>query len=266
MSLSMVGKYILLTIEIQKLNILSAMEYRTSFLLQVIGMIVNNTGLVLVWVIFFKRFNNVNGWTFQDTTLMFAISTMVYAIVMIFSRGAYELSRTINLGELDYYLVLPKNIMWNASVSKTSISAIGDLIFSLLIFLFSGEISINKIVLFLSVSVLASIILYSFIIITQSISFFVTNFEDAAAQFFDCLMGFTLYPQTVFHGLLKILMLTVFPAFFMIALPIQIVKNFNIYDLAILFVVAITLFFISKFAFEKGLKRYESGNLMNVRL
>ena len=59
MFLSTVAKYINLSFEIIKTNILTAMEYRTSFLIQVLGMIVNDTALIFVWVIFFKQFNHL---------------------------------------------------------------------------------------------------------------------------------------------------------------------------------------------------------------
>lgn len=45
-----------------KANLQSAMEYRASFLSQMIGMMVNNAIYFLIWVIFFDRFKEVRGW------------------------------------------------------------------------------------------------------------------------------------------------------------------------------------------------------------
>lgn len=266
MSLSMVVKYFSLTWEMTKLSILSAMEYRVSFLMQVFGMIVNDIALVVVWLIFFQKFPSINGWQFQDTAMLFALTTINYAIVMIFTRGAFDLSKTIARGELDYYLSFPINVLWHASVSKTDISAIGDLFFGLIIFFFSGGISFEKIVLFLVLVVISALIFFNFIIITQSIAFYVGNFEEAAEQMFHALLGFTLYPQTAFYGALKIIMLTIIPAFFIATLPVQLIQKFNLESFLILLGFCFFTAIIATIIVKCGLRRYESGNLINVKM
>lgn len=266
MSLSMVVKYISLTLEMTKSSILSAMEYRVSFFTQIFGMLINNIGLVVIWFIFFQKFPSINGWQFQDTAMLFALATVNFAIVMIFARGASELSKTIARGELDYYLSFPKNVLWHASVSKTDISAIGDLLFGLIIFFFSGNISLEKIGLFMVMSILTALIFLNFIIITQSITFFVGNFEEAAEQMFHALLDFIVYPQTTFYGALKIIMLTIIPAFFIAALPVQLMQKFNLDLFIILLGFWILTTIIATIIFKRGLRRYESGNLINVKM
>src|SRR5262245_48288652 len=113
MSLSTVGKYLSLGWEMTKLSVLSAMEYRTSFLIQVIVMAVNNTAFLILWYIFFQKFPVINGWTFQDTVLLEALVAVNFSLVMIFGRGAFELARNITKGELDYFLSFPKNVLWH---------------------------------------------------------------------------------------------------------------------------------------------------------
>ena len=263
---STVAKYFSLSLEIIKTNILTAMEYRTSFLIQVLGMIVNDVALILVWVIFFKQFPEIRGRTFSDTVMLYAITTINFGLVMALFRGSFELARTISRGELDYFLALPKNVLWHVSVSKSEISAIGDTIFGILIFFVSGDITPQKIFLFIFYIIISSVILYSFTVITQSLAFWFGNFEEAAEQIFHTLIGFTLYPQTVFHGLLKIVMLTFIPAFFIATLPVQLIRNFDLALTLVMLVYAIAIFGIAVLIFKAGLKSYESGNLINVRI
>ena len=45
-----------------KANLQSVMEYRASFLLQVLGMMANNFIYFAIWIIFFNRFKEVRGW------------------------------------------------------------------------------------------------------------------------------------------------------------------------------------------------------------
>lgn len=266
MLLSTVGKYISLSWEMTKSNIMSAMEYRASFLTKVIGMIINDLGLILLWIIFFQKFPSVNGWTLQESNLLFAIGTCNFALVMIFAGGAGRLSKTIANGELDYFLSLPKNVLWHISVSRTDISSIGDFIFGMGIFFFSGNISPEKFLIFLAIIFITACCYLNFIIITQSIGFFVGNFEQASMEIFHGILGFSLYPQSVFSGLLKIITFTILPAFFIYTLPVEIVQNLDWSLIPILLAFWAVSFILAIFIFKKGLKKYESGNLINLRI
>ena len=266
MSLSTVAKYISLTGEMTKLNILAAMEYRLSFLTQVFGMVINDAAFVVLWLVYFQKFPSLKGWTFDDSLLLLSFSTMSFSFVMVVARGAMELSRTITRGELDYFLSFPKSVLWHVSVSKTDISAIGDFVFGLIIFFFIKDSSLQKFLLIISLGILGALILLNFIIITQSIAFFVGNFENAAAQLFHSIVGFSLYPQSAFSGGLKLVMLTIIPAFFAMTVPVQLVRNFDLSYFFLMFGYWLVTSFAAAFIFKRGLKRYESGNLINVRM
>jgi ABC-2 type transport system permease protein len=261
-----VFSYLGLTLEVTKLSILSAMEYRVSFLTQVVGMIINDLGLVLVWLIFFQKFTSVNGWGFPEMALLFAISTVNHSLLMIFARGAHHLGRFIARGELDYFLSYPKNVLWHACVSKTDISSIGDLIFGLGIFFLFGQPTFEKFIAFLGISIVTALIIFNFNVITQSLTFYFGNFEEAAEQMHHALLGLALYPQTSFYGGLKIVTLTVLPAFFIAAVPVQILQGFNLSLWLTLLVFWLTTSLLAVFVFQKGLRRYESGSLINVHL
>ena len=266
MSLSTAGKYIRLTWAITKTSILSEVEFRVSFIMQVVGMIVNDVGLVMLWLIFFARFPAVNGWTLDDTKLIFAITTTNFAIVFILARGAFDLARSIHQGDLDQFLAYPMNVLWHVSVAKTEMSAIGDLLFGVGIFIIAGHPTLERSAMFVIFSTLSAGIMYNFITITQTIGFFVRNFEEAANDLFHALLGFTFYPQTVFTGVLRLVMFTVLPAFFIAAVPVRMVKSFE-WELALaaLGFWALTFWIAVRF-FNYGLKKYESGNLIAVKL
>ncbi|MCL5411242.1 MAG: ABC-2 family transporter protein [Patescibacteria group bacterium] len=266
MSLLTGVKYLSLTWEMTKLSILSAMEYRMSFLTQVIGMVINDIGLILVFFILFQKFPSINGWHFRDTMLLFAIQTVNFSLVMIFARGVHRLGRSITRGELDYYLAFPKNVLWHACVSRTDISAIGDFAFGIVVFFLAGNVSLEKMATFALVSFLTAWMLFNFSVVVQSVTFFVGNFEEAAEQMFHALLGFSFYPQNVFHGLLKLIMLTVLPAFFITTLPNQVVQKFDLQILLLMFIFCIFSFLLAIFIFKKGLRHYESGNLINVNM
>src|SRR5579885_2782451 len=109
MFLSAAAKYVRLTWEIKKLNILAAMEYRTSFIMQVLFGSLIDISFGFLWIIYFQKFPVLENWTLQDTLLMLSVAWMGPALVYIISGGVPYLAQTIVLGQLDYFLALPHN-------------------------------------------------------------------------------------------------------------------------------------------------------------
>jgi len=98
------------------------------------------------------------------------------------------------------------------------------------------------------------------------IGFYVGNFEEGADQLFFALLGFTLYPQTVFSGALKLITLTILPAFFIAALPVSIMRTFSFTGLGIVAVAAVVSATLAITFFRISMRRYESGNAINVNM
>jgi ABC-2 type transport system permease protein len=61
---------------IWKTNLLSIMEFRVSFLTQVIGMILNDFIYFAIWIIFFKTFNEVRGWGIDDMYITYGVQCL----------------------------------------------------------------------------------------------------------------------------------------------------------------------------------------------
>ncbi len=257
--------YIKLTFEVVKLNILSNMEYRASFFTQIIGMAINDVCLIFLWVVFFNRFPDLQGWHIQDTLLLFAVGMTNFGVYRIIGGNAEEISRSINRGELDYYMTLPKNILWQISTAKSNISAIGDLLFGLVLFLFLVQ-SWQQFAIYFLVSGLSAMVLYNFVVVLQSMGFFFGNFEETAERVFSILLGLSLYPETTFSGVVKFATFTVIPVFFISWVPVRLIQFFDWHFVIYLFGFWIMSLIIALFVFYRGLKRYESGNLINVRM
>lgn len=256
-----------LTWEMTKLSILSAMEYRLSFILQVFGMILNDLGLLVVWIIFFNRFTAVNGWTMHDMVLLFAVFLLIFGLFASFFGGMFELAKYIARGELDYFLALPKNVLWHSSTSRTEIPAMADLILGSALFIFfTGHLSFERVITYFSVAILGTLIIVNFGIITQSLAFYIGNYEESGERWFWILFTIGLYPQTAFTGALKLITLTIIPIFFVVEMPVNLLKEFHWELFAGMLGFWLVTFMIGLWMFNRGLRRYESGNLINVRL
>lgn len=262
MLLSTVAKYLHLTVLIKKKVIAAAMNYRASFLIQVIGMFFNDGMWLMLWYLFFKSFPAVNGWSFQQMIVLNAFSAVLFALCEIPCEGLTEFSRYVITGQLDTYLTTPKNMLWQLAMSKTDISALGDGFFGITLMFFAYGMAPLSIAWFLLVSLLSAILFTDFIVIIQSSAFWFGDIEDAAKRVIHMVLGFTVYPQSIFSGALKILMMTVMPAFFIITVPVTLLVDFSWSFLGILISSVLVGTALALFIFKKGLSRYESGSAM----
>lgn len=266
MYLSKAVKYIRLTWEIKKLNLLAAFEYRFNFFTQIlIGGLVD-FAFFLLWMLFFDSFNSVKGWTFQDTALHLSIAWLGWSLVDIFAGGCHKIAKRINLGYIDYYLLLPQNVLWNISVNRMETSSIGTFFVSFIMFSYSGNITLAKFGLFIAMSIVSGLILYNFVVIVQSIAFYIGNFELPAHEILLALVNLFYFPFSVFSGVLKYIAMSIIPAYFICTAPSFLVESFNwnlffavIAFWGLSFIFAIKLFY-------SGLKRYESANLVQVNV
>lgn len=257
--------YFKLTFEVTKLSILSAMEYRASFLTQVIGMALNDVLLIVMWYVFFSKFPDLRGWHMHDTLLLFAVGMTNFGIYRIFGGNAEEISRTIIRGELDYFMTLPRSVLWQVSTAKSNISAIGDLLFGIILFLFVVP-SWPGFVIYVLLSFLTAMILYNFTVILHSMAFFFGNFEETAERVFSIMLGLSLYPETTFSGIIKFITFTFIPVFFITWTPVRLINSFQWENLVYLLAFWLITLFLALFIFNRGLRRYESGNLINLKM
>src|SRR5690348_16472076 len=111
---------------IWKANLQSAMEYRVSFLTQMIGMMLNNFMYFAIWIIFFDRFKDVRGWGVNDMYVTFGILASAFGLVSVLFGNAFMLSEVIAKGRLDYYLSMPRPVLLHTVASRMISSGVGD--------------------------------------------------------------------------------------------------------------------------------------------
>ena len=94
-------------LELLRLNLMSAMAYRTSFIAQILFMAANNGIFMTFWWIFFQRFENLQGWEMGDVIMLYALGASGFGLAVALFGNATRLSTLIHQGQMDYYLVLP---------------------------------------------------------------------------------------------------------------------------------------------------------------
>lgn len=247
-------------------NVRSAMEYRTSFVIQVAGMIINDLTLIFFWWIFFTRVTTVNGYQFNDMVLLFAIPATGFGLAETFFGNHRHLPRLIAEGGLDGYLTLPRNVLISVITARTSIPAIGDCLFGAGAFCLTQELIPYRILFFLFASANAALIWVSFSVLVSSLAFLFGNMEIFAGQMSNALITFSIYPPKIFQGLVRVLLYTAIPAGFLCYMPVQLINAFDpvTFSAVVLFTAGIMV--AAGLAFGYGLRKYESGNLVVLKL
>lgn len=260
----MAAKFFKFIWEYFKINIQSAMEYRMNFITQSTFMILNDIVWVIFWTIFFGKFPVLNNWGIKEILTMMATITFSWGLVGVFFGNFRYLAEVIREGQLDFYLTLPKEELTHILVSKSKFDAFGDLLFGLILAIIA--IPLVKIPLFLGLALISCVIILSFAIILGSLSFYIGSAVEAANQGLMGVLSIASYPFSAFQGYTKFILLTLIPAGFITGVPVEILRNFNWESLGYMIICAAILFGLAILIFKKGIKKYESGNLINARM
>lgn len=248
-------------------SIRSAMEYKISFLIQSIFMFINNGFWLLFWVIIFKtNGDNINRVTFDTIMYLWSIPVISFGVAYFFFGGADNINRYIISGQMDSYMLQPKHPLLNILTSKCNFSAFGDLIYGIVLGLIVVKFNIINFLILLALGIFGSIFYVSTTIILRSLSVWLGDTELIAKKYVDSLLTtFSIYPEQLFSGILKVLLYTVIPVGYMAYMPINIVVNFNFVSLLEVTLSGLIYLFIATVIFNKAMKNYESGNTISMK-
>ena len=153
-----------------KYALVREMLNKTTFITNVIFMILNNACMIFQWIILFSLKDNFGGYTFKMVILLWGIASATYGFSHFFFRNAYKLSNTINSGKLDSYLVQPKNALISCITSDITPSALGDIIYGYIMLLIYG-ITLENFILFTFFVICGGLMLTAISVILNSLSF-----------------------------------------------------------------------------------------------
>ena len=248
-----------------KYAIMREMLNKTTFLTNIIFMILNNASFLIQWAVLYSLKDNVGGYTFKQVMLLWAMAASTFGIAHFFFKKAFELSDMINTGKLDSFLVQPKNVLLSAITTDVDTSALGDILYGFLILFICGTTPLN-ILLFIIFSICGGFILVSLSVILSSLSFWF-NKTDVLSDTVNRLMtNFATYPDGIFKGAVKVMLYTIIPVGITTYIPVRLLTEFNFNLFILIIVVTIFLVTLAFIIFNKGLKRYSSSNLMSARI
>lgn len=238
---------------------------KVTFISNIIFMIINNGSFIIQWIILYSLRDDVGGYSFKQVLLLWGISSFSFGLSRFFFKEAFQLTDIINNGKLDNYLVQPKNVLISCITSKVEVSAIGDIIYGFIMIILYGP-TLKNILLFIFCGLCGSLVITSISIIFSSLSFWFGKTEMISDTINSLMINFSIYPEGIFQGTIKFMFYTLIPLGITTYLPVQVISSFN--GSYLLYIIVATIFFITLafMVFYKGLKKYSSANLMNVRI
>ncbi len=261
-----VKKHIKLIFKYFTFNLSALAEYRTSFLVQVFGMVLNNASFAFFWwVLFDKLGGGIGGYGFRDVMFLWAVASTGFGLAHVFFANMNSISGMIMTGELDTYLLQPKNPLINSISARMSATSWGDFIYGivLMILIKAG----GMMWLMFSISIFtAALLITSIAVVGHSLTFYFGNMEAVGRTLWEFTITFSIYPETIFKGPVKALIMTALPIGFITHIPLRLVYNFSWGTLLLLFVVTAAYALLAFGLYMFGLKRYESGNLIITRM
>ena len=121
-------KTLIFFIYLVRTGIKASISKRGAFLIECGLMIANNLIFLSIWWIFFRQFNHVAGWDFNDMIILMAVVTGGYGLMQICFGGVRELSKMITSGDLDPFMTQPKNLLLHVAGCKSFSKGWGNLL------------------------------------------------------------------------------------------------------------------------------------------
>ncbi len=246
-------------------NVQSALEYRTNFLIQVFGMALNNAAFAAFWAVLLSRTGSVGGYVFTDVMFIWAIVPAAFGLAHALAGNIRSIGQIVQRGELDVYLLQPRDVWLNLITSRTVVSAWGDFLYGFLVIALLPGLSPGRFALFCAMTLTGAAILVAAFSAAESLVFFMGDSSSASGAFTEFLLSFSLYPETVFDRGMRWVFYTIVPSGFVAFVPLAAYKALEWRALALLVPASLAYTAASYALFRLGLRRYESGNQVGTR-
>jgi ABC-2 type transport system permease protein len=255
--------------EYSKFNFREYAAERATFAMQTVGMILNNSAFIIVWIIFLNAYGSANGWHAPQIIALNGFNALVYGIVFTFFGGIAALRDSVLNGVFDSVLLTPRALLTRTSTLVMRISAGGDIVFGVAclgLYMYLAPVTAFQFATLAVLIIPTCTIMISIALIASSIAFFIPDSTDLSRSFFELVFAPSMYPSGYFQGGARILLLYVLPSIAMAGLPVELVMSFSLSMFALVWFLAVVWSCIAWRVFLTGLKRYESGNITGARL
>lgn len=200
------------------------MQYRASFLLQVVGNALLHLMELLAIFILFQRFERLGGWRAGEVAFLYGLSSLSFGLAHTFSAGFDGFGRQIVRGEFDRVLVRPLSAFVQVLAADVALRQLGRILSGLVAFGFALRLveidwTLGRLLYLPVIIVSAAILFVALFTLEATLCFWTTEATEVVNAF--TYGGTTLaqYPLHVFDAWLRRLFLYIIPVGFVIYAP-----------------------------------------------
>lgn len=248
-----------------KKNIQSSAELRTSFLLNIVGMAINNTALIVLWVLFARTVGVIGGWRAVDIVGMQGFVALSFGLVFSACTGLERLPDIVASGAFDRFMLSPKNLLLRVATSSFSVSGLGDILFGLICITFYGiviHVDVYQVIGMVIVALLSTIVFLAMTIAVFSTGFFVVDAGTFSHSLFELFLTPSLFHGGAFHGAMRLFFTFIIPSLLIGSLPVEAIRDVSFTKLILVAVLAFVWLILSIRIFYSAVRRYESSSFM----
>lgn len=181
----------------------SIMEYKTSFILSCIGQFLVSFNVFLGMHFMFRRFSDVEGFTYNEVLLCFGITLMEFSLAESVARGFDTFDGMIKQGEFDRVLVRPRNEILQVLGNRIEFSRIGRILQAIVMFSYGFAVSgvhwtLQKLLTLLLMLLGGTIVFSGIFLIYASICFFTIEGLEFMNIFTDGAREYGKYPVSIY--------------------------------------------------------------------
>ena len=155
----------------------SAMQYRSSLLMQVIAQFVMTGGEMLAVVVLLTRFKAVGHWGAPEIMFFFGVMQATFALTELFGRGITSFAWFVQRGEFDALILRPRPLLVQVMVSQLDPRRLGGVSVGVIAVLVAAsrlniQWTLTKALLLAEVVLGSMLLLLGLFMIEATVSFF----------------------------------------------------------------------------------------------
>jgi ABC-2 type transport system permease protein len=249
-----------------RVNWRSALEYRTNFIFEGLLSVLEVGMYLFYWRLFFEISDGIPGTTYDQMAALVAFNHVIYAGAdTLMGNRVWGATDSIVNGQLDVYLAQPRSAVFQLFFSGAQpMRALQIVTGTTLYFLFVPATPAS-IGLYLFGLLIGTSIFSSWIVAMHSVTFVLGN-AVVVYKLLSVILHFAKKPAYIFSFAVRFILYTIIPAAYVGTVQAQQAFNPTAGWMLGLTALAIAAPFAAAALFRAGLRRYESGNLIGVRV
>jgi len=159
------------------MHLKSQMQFKTSFFFSVLGQFMVSFSVFMSLAFLFMLFDEVDGFTYQEVLISFAVMMLGFSLGEMFGRGFDLFPRILGNGSFDRALVRPRNIVFQVLAGTMDFTRLGRSLNAVLVFIYviprSGVVwTWDKILTLALMIICGSLLFFGLFVLYAAFSFF----------------------------------------------------------------------------------------------